>query len=335
MRVCIVGAGAIGGFLGARLAAAGQSEVSALARGATLDALRTRGWRLHQGGALVQAPARASESAADLGAQDVVVIAVKGHSLTAVAPTLAPLIGPHTVVLPAMNGVPWWFFDGMPGPYAGTRLESVDPGGAIGRAIPTASVLGCVVHISAATLEPGVVAHGMGERLIVGEIDGRESARLARLADVFSRAGITIKMSARIRNDIWYKLWGNLTMNPVSALTGATGDRVLDDPLVRRFCVAAMEEAAEIGRRIGCDVGQTPEDRHVITRKLGAFRTSMLQDAEAGRPLEIDAIVGAVNEIGAMVGVPTPNIDALFGLVRLFARVRGLYPVDGASTPRA
>jgi 2-dehydropantoate 2-reductase len=326
MKVCIVGAGAIGGFLGARLAAAGGSDVTAIARGATLDALKAHGWRVHQAGDVLQVPARASESAADLGVQDIVVIAVKGPALTTIAGGIAPLIGAETVVLPAMNGVPWWFFDGLPGPYAGTRLESVDPGGAIARAIPTSSVLGCVVHISAARLEPGVVAHGIGARLIVGEIDGRESARLARLADLFGRAEITIKTSARIRNDIWYKLWGNLTMNPVSALTGATGDCVLDDPLVRGFCVAAMEEAAEIGRRIGCDVGQTPEDRHAITRKLGAFRTSMLQDAEAGRPLEIDAIVGAVSEIGVKVGVPTPNVDALFGLVRLYARVRGLYP---------
>ncbi|MEO8304505.1 MAG: 2-dehydropantoate 2-reductase [Betaproteobacteria bacterium] len=331
MKVCIVGAGAIGGFLGARLAAAGGSDVSALARGATLEALRTHGWRLQLGGALVQAPARASDKAADLGVQDLVVIAVKGPALTGVAKSIAPLIGSQTVVLPAMNGVPWWFFDGVTGPYAGVRLDSVDPGGVIGRAIPTASVIGCVVHVSAATSEPGVVAHGIGDRLIVGEIDGRDSTRLARLVELFSRAGITVKTSARIRTDIWYKLWGNLTMNPVTALTGATGDRVLDDPLVRGFCVAAMEEAATIGRKIGCDVGQTPEDRHVITRKLGAFRTSMLQDVEAGRPLEIDAIVGAVREIGLKVDVATPNIDVLLGLVRLFARVRGLYPLDGAA----
>ena len=335
MKVCIVGAGAIGGFLGARLAASGGSEVSALARGATLEALRTHGWRLHQGGTRVQTPAQASDSAADLGEQDVVVIAVKGPALTTVANGIAPLIGSQTIVLPAMNGVPWWFFDGVPGPYAGIRLETVDPGGAIGRAIPTASVIGCVVHISAATLAPGVVAHGLGERLIVGEIDGRESARLAQLVQLFSRAGITMKASSRIRNDIWYKLWGNLTMNPVTALTGATGDRVLDDPLVRAFCVAAMEEAATIGRRIGCDVGQTPEDRHVITRKLGAFRTSMLQDVEADRPLEIDAIVGAVREIGVKVGVATPNVDALLGLIRLFARVRGLYPEEGVASGRS
>ncbi len=331
MKVCIVGAGAIGGFLGARLAAAGRSEVSALARGATLEALSAHGWRLRQGEALMQTPARASDSAAELGVQELVVIAVKGPALTAVAGSIAPLIGAQTVVLPAMNGVPWWFFGGAADPYAGMRLESVDPGGAIGRALPATNVIGCVVHASAVAVEPGLVLHRGGDGLIVGEIDGSESVRLARLVELFSHAGFTVTSSRHIRTDIWYKLWGNMTMNPVSALTGATGDRVLDDPLVRAFCSAAMGEAAAIGARIGCVVNQSADDRHVITRKLGALKTSMLHDVEAGRPLEIDAIIGAVREIGGKVGVATPNIDALLGLIRLFARTRGLYPEAGAS----
>ncbi len=326
MKVCIVGAGAIGGLLGTRLAVAGRSEVSALARGATLSALREHGWRLRHGDALIRAPARASENPADLGAQDLVVVAVKGPALPAVAPRIGPLLGPATMVLPAMNGVPWWFFDDPAVPYAGARLESVDPGGSVARALPTKSVIGCVVHASASAPEPGLVAHNVGDGLTIGEIDGRESARLGALAELLGHAGFEVTRSAQIRTQIWYKLWGNLTMNPVSALTGATADRVLDDPLVRNFCAAAMEEIAAIGARIGCEVKQTPAERHVITRKLGAFKTSMLQDAEAGRPLEIDAIIGAVKEIGIKVGVVTPNIDALFGLVRLFARVRGLYP---------
>jgi 2-dehydropantoate 2-reductase len=326
MRVCVVGAGAVGGFVGARLAAAGRAQVVAIARAATLAALREHGWRLRQGEAWVKAPAKASDDAAQFGVQDLVIVAVKAPALAAVAPAIAPLIGPETIVLPAMNGVPWWFFEGRDGPFAHLRLETVDPGGAIGRALPAAQVIGCVVHASISTPQPGVVVHNVGDRLIIGEIDGRESLRLARVAELLSHAGFTVERSARIQNDVWYKLWGNMTMNPVSALTGATGDRVLDDPLVRRFCMDAMDEAAAIGKRIGCDVGQTAEARHVITRKLGAFRTSMLQDAEAGRPLEIDAIIGVVKEIGGKVGVATPNIDALLGLIRLFARVRGLYP---------
>jgi 2-dehydropantoate 2-reductase len=326
MKVCIVGPGAIGGLMGTRLAAAGRSDVSAIARGATLSALRTHGWRLQQRDALIRVPARAFESAAELGVQDLVVIAVKGPALPEVAQAIAPLLGPETLVLPAMNGVPWWFFDAPAVPYAGTRVESVDPRGSIGRAVPTRNVIGCVVHASASTLEPGLVVHGSGDGLIIGEIDGRESARVAALAELLGHAGFAVTRSDHIRTEIWYKLWGNLTMNPVSALTGATADRVLDDPLVRRFCSAAMDEAAAIGARIGCEMKQTAEERQAVARTLGAFKTSMLQDVEAGRPLEIDAIIGAVTEIGVKVGVATPNIDGLLGLVRLFGRVRGLYP---------
>ena len=326
MKVCIVGAGAIGGLLGTRLAAAGPSDVSAIARGATLSALREHGWRLRQADSLIRGPAKASEDAAELGVQDLVVIAVKGPALPDVAQRIGPLLGPGTMLLPAMNGVPWWFFDDPAGAYAGTRLESVDPGGSIAKALPTKSVIGCVVHASAAALEPGLVLHNVGDGLTIGEIDGSDTARIGALAELLGHAGFAVTRSPNIRTQIWYKLWGNLTMNPVSALTGATADRVLADPLVRKFCTAAMEEVAAIGARIGCEVKQTPDERHAITRKLGAFKTSMLQDVEAGRPLEIDAIIGVVKEIGVKVGIATPNIDGLLGLVRLFARVRGLYP---------
>jgi len=324
MKVCIAGVGAIGGFVGARLGAAGH-EMSALARGATLEALRRHGLRLDQGGERIAAPVRAGEDAARLGAQDLVVIAVKGPALGAIAPLIAPLLGPDTVVVPAMNGVPWWFFDGLPGPFAGTRLESIDPGGAIAAAIPTRHVVGCVVHASCSTPEPGLVRHAMGAGLIVGEPVGGRSARVEGLVQELARAGFEAKLSERIQQDLWYKLWGNMTINPVSALTGATADRILDDPLVRDFCSAAMGEAAAIGAKIGCAVTQSAEERHAVTRKLGAFKTSMLQDAEAGRPMEIDGLLTAVREIGAKVGVATPNIDALLGLARLFARVKGLY----------
>ena len=326
MKVCVVGAGAIGGFLGTRLAATGEVSVAALARGATLVALRDQGWRLQTGAALVHAPAATtSDDPSALGPQDLIIITVKGQALPALAPTLTPLIAADTLVLPAMNGVPWWFSDGIAA--LGARpLESVDPGGGIAATIAGRQVIGCVVHASAATAAAGITLHRMGRGLIIGEPAGGRSARVQALGGLLTRAGFEVTCSQRIRYDIWYKLWGNMTMNPVSALTGATMDRVLDDALLRAFCSRAMAEAAAIGACIGCEVRESPEDRHAVTRKLGAFKTSMLQDVEALRPLELDALVGAVREIGQRVGVATPNCDALFGLTRLFGRVRGLYP---------
>jgi 2-dehydropantoate 2-reductase len=325
-RVAVVGAGAIGGFVGARLALAGH-EVSVFARGATLAALREHGLRLEQGGVRTPAPlAAASDEAARLGAQDLVIVAVKGPSMAAVAPAVGTLCGEGTVVLPAVNGVPWWFTQGLEGVLGAEPLAHVDPGGHIAAVIPAAAVLGGVVHVSAATAEPGLVVHRNGRGLIVGEPSGGASERSAAVVALLADAGFDATASDHIRRDAWYKLWGNLTMNPVSALTGATADQVLDDPLVRALCSAAMREAAAIGERIGCRIDQRPEDRHAVTRRLGAFRTSMLQDAEAGRPLELDAIVGAVHEMGRRLSIPTPAIDGLFGLARLFGRVRGLYP---------
>ena len=325
MRICIAGAGAIGGLIGARLAATGMHVTSALARGPTLAALRRHGWRLREGGELQRAAVVPSDDARVLGVQDLVVIAVKAPALPALAPQLAPLIGEHTIVLPAMNGVPWWFGPATPA-LAGAPLASVDPGGAIARAIPLHHVVGCVVHASALTAEPGLTVHKMGNGLLIGEPAGGLSERVEQLRLLLEMAGFETTASPDIRRGAWYKLWGNLVMNPVSALTGATADRILDDALVRGFCNAAMAEAAAIGALIGCGIEQSPEDRNALTRRLGAFKTSMLQDAEARRPLELDAIVGAVAEIGDRLRVPTPNIDALLGLARLFARERGLYP---------
>ncbi|MFT4099615.1 MAG: 2-dehydropantoate 2-reductase [Burkholderiaceae bacterium] len=325
MKIAIYGAGAIGGLIGARLAASGAASVSAVARGATLAALRSEGWRLRHDGAELRADVRASDRPAELGPQDLVVVAVKGPALASVAESVAPLIGPATVVLPAINGVPWWFGQGIDA-LSGAPLRSIDPQGAILAAMPLAHIVGCVVHASAASTTPGVVEHRIGRELIIGEPSGQHSARLREVQAVLTAAGFDVRVSERIRQDIWYKLWGNLTMNPVSALTGATADQVLDDPLVRAFCSAAMREAAQVGERIGCPIAQTPEDRHAVTRKLGAFKTSMLQDVEAGRPIELDAIVAAVAEIAGRLGLATPNIDALLGLTRLFARRRGLYP---------
>jgi 2-dehydropantoate 2-reductase len=329
MKICIYGAGAIGGFLGAKLAATGQHQLSAVARGATLQALQTDGFVLQTAQGRVQGPVIATAKPAELGVQDLVIIAVKGQSMAAVAPTIAPLLGPKTLVLPAMNGVPWWFGQGVAG-LGDAPLDSVDPGGTIAAAIPVAQVLGCVVHASTFTVSPGVVGHKMGQGLIIGEPAGGDSVRVQGLTGVLREAGFDVTASANIRQDLWYKLWGNLTMNPVSALTGATIDRIHADPLLLGFCSAAMREASLIGARVGCPIEQTPEDRHQITAKLGAFKTSMLQDVEAGRSIELDGIVTAVRELAQRVGVATPHIDALLGLTRVFAQTQGLYPQAGA-----
>jgi 2-dehydropantoate 2-reductase len=249
---------------------------------------------------------------------------VKAHSLDSALEALEPMIGPDTAVVAALNGVPWWFFDGFGGPCQGHRLASVDPDGRIAVTVPTRNVVGCVVHVSCSAPEPGLVRHHRGTGLILGEPDHSDSPRVRELAALLRTAGFDATVSREIQKDVWYKLWGNMTMNPVSALTGATGDLILDDELVMAFCHAAMREAAEIGRRIGCPVSESPEDRSRVTRKLGVVKTSMLQDAEAGRRLELDALVAAVREVGAVVGLPTPSIDALLGLTRLSAAVRGL-----------
>jgi len=323
-KVCIYGAGAIGAWIGTRLGLAG-SAVSVVARGATLQALQAHGLRCDLDGQTLAVPVQASADAASLGVQDLVVIAVKAPALQDVARGIAPLLGPHTVVLTAMNGVPWWFFAGFGGDYAGTPLQAIDPQGEIAAAIPAQQVIGCVVHASCALAGPGHAKHHFGNRLIVGEPSGQATQRVQQLVALLTRAGFETELSPQIQKDIWYKLWGNMTVNPVSALTGATTDLILDDPLVRDFISRVMYEARDIGARIGIPIAQQPEDRHAVTRKLGAFKTSMLQDVEAGRPVELDALVTVVRELGTLTGVPTPYTDTLLGLARLHARVQGLY----------
>lgn len=324
MKICIYGAGAIGGLIGTRLAATGQHCLSAVARGATLAALQTHGFRVQSSTGMLCGPVQAEQDPARLGPQDVVVVAVKGGALPGVALNIAPLLGPDTVVLPALNGVPWWFGESLPA-LRGLELPAVDPGGALSEAIPLKHVLGCVVHASASCPEPGLVQHRLGQGLIIGEPLGGHSERVQTLAAVLREAGFEVTESNRIQQDVWYKLWGNMTMNPVSALTGTTTDQILADPLLRDFCSAAMREAAAIGERLGCPIAQSPEDRHALTLKLGAIKTSMLQDVEAGRGIELDAIVTAVQQLGQVLGEPTPFINALLGMTRVFARQRGLY----------
>ena len=325
MRACVYGMGAIGGAIGYGLAKSG-CELSGVARGATLDALRERGLRFTDGREEGAVALKAAEDPAELGEQDLVVVAVKAPSLPEIASRIAPLIGERTIVLPAMNGVPWWFFQGFGGELEGRSLRAVDREGAIAAAIPARSLVGCVVHFGASCPEPGLVRAQPSRRLILGEPSGPPSERLRALCGALSAAGFETEASARIQSDIWYKLWGNMTMNPLSALTGATMDKILDDPLVAGFCMGIMAEAKRIGARIGCPIDQDGEERMAITRKLGAFKTSMLQDVEARRSVELDALVASVKEIAGLLGEATPNIDILLGLARLQARTLGLYP---------
>ena len=324
MKVCIYGAGAIGGWIGSWLARAGCS-VSVVARGATLDALQLHGLRLQEGNDTSSQPVASSASPAELGVQDLVILAVKAPALGDVVRHLAPLVGPDTLVLTAMNGVPWWFLQGFGGALAGTRLTSVDPTGALAEALPTRHIIGCVVHSSCSTQEPGLVRHHFGKTLILGEPSGEKTERVQQLAALLNKAGFDAQVSRQIQKDIWYKLWGNMTVNPISALTGATTDLIMQDDLVRGFISRVMLEAKDIGARLGIDIAQQPEDRQQLTLKLGAFKTSMLQDVEAGKALELDALVAAVRELGQLTHVDTPYTDALLGLARLQARVRGLY----------
>ena len=324
-KVAIVGAGAIGGWMGMHLARAGV-QISVLARGDTLTALQRNGLQLHQGGELHHMPVKASNDAAELGVQDLVVISVKAPALASIAQQIGPLIGQDTVVLTAMNGVPWWFLQGFGGPVQGQSLGTVDPQGTIARAIPAQHVIGGVVHASCSVDAPGVIRHHFGDGLIVGEPSGANTPRVQALHALLQKAGFNATLSPQIQKDIWFKLWGNMTVNPISALTGATSDRLLDDALVRGFMSRVMLEARAIGECIGIPIAQEPEDRHAITRKLGTFKTSMLQDVEAGKPVELDALVSAVRELGQMTGVATPFTDALLGLSRLHARGLGLYP---------
>ena len=325
MRIGIVGAGAIGTWLAARLAAAGH-EVSVLARGATLAALQRDGARVRRDDDMLAAPVRASDDASVLGVQELLVVATKSQALPEVAAATTAMIGADTVILPATNGVPWWFLTGAPAPFADAPLRSVDPDGACAAHWPADQVCGCVVHASTWVVEPGLVHHVMGEGLIIGAVTEALAPRIEAIAAALTAGGFEVTCSASVREDIWYKLWGNMTMNPMSAITGATCDLILDDPAARGFASAIMNEAAQIGAAIGCPVEGDPEARHEVTRKLGAFKTSMLQDAEAGRPLELAALLYAPKEIAELAGIATPTLDSLIGMMRVFERVRGFAP---------
>ncbi|PYM32767.1 MAG: 2-dehydropantoate 2-reductase [Candidatus Rokuibacteriota bacterium] len=326
-RVCVVGVGAVGGLIAAKLAQAGY-PVDVLARGEHLRAIEANGLALIEGQTRATVRVATASDPTALGPHDVVFIAFKAPSLVCSAGALTPLLGPDTVLVPAMNGVPWWFFHRFGGRLVGTRLSSVDPGGAISRSLPAEQVIGSVVHLSSSIAAPGVIRRGFGNVLIVGEPSGERSGRLARVIKMLEQGGFTVKPTPEIQREVWLKLWGNMNMNPISALTGSTADAVLDDPLTAQLVRDMMEEAAAVGRALGIEMSMTASERIAVTRELGAFKTSMLQDLESGRPLEIDAILGAPCEIGDRLGIPMPFSKAVLGLTRQRARNLGLYAYE-------
>ena len=324
MKICIFGAGAIGGYMGAKLAAAG-AEVSLVARGPHLAAMRERGLTLIEEDATTTVPVTASDNAADLGPQDYVIVTLKAHSVPPVVAKMQPLIGPDTTVVSGVNGVPWWYFHKIGGPLEGTRLASVDPGDAQWTGFGPDRVLGCVVYPAAEVVEPGVVKHIEGNRFSLGEPDGSKSERAVRLSEALTAAGLKAPVRPKLRDEIWVKLWGNLSFNPISALTHATLDVLCTDPGTRGVARAMMLEAQEIAEKLGVKFPIDVDRRIEGGAAVGAHRTSMLQDLDQGRPMEIDALVGSVRELGQITGTPTPTIDTVLALVQLRARIAGLY----------
>jgi 2-dehydropantoate 2-reductase len=319
MRICVFGAGAIGSLIGARLAASG-ADVSLIARGAHLDAIRERGLVLLEGEQTVTVRPRATDDPAELGPQDYVIVTLKAGSVPEAVDAMAPLLDAQTSIVTAQNGIPWWFFHGFPGAFAGRRIESVDPGGRVWDALGPERAIGCVVYPSCEAIEPGVVRHLGGERLMVGEPDGSVSPRVEEIAAALHAAGFRAPVRRRIRDDIWLKLWGNVSFNPVSALTMATVREIGAHPASLAVVRAMMEEAAAVARALGARFPVEVERRIEWALDAGEHKTSMLQDLERGRPMEIGALVGAVAELGRLVEVATPTIDVVLGLLELRAR---------------
>jgi 2-dehydropantoate 2-reductase len=317
-RICIVGVGAIGGCMAGALSPLPDVTLTAVARGATLDSLRRRGLTIAGSGGTVQhVELEATSQPAKLGRQDMLIIATKGQALPKVAPALAPLVGPDTVIVPLLNGVPWWYFAHLDGPAAGLQLDSVDPDGIVTKHLPPAQVVGAVVHFSASSPLPATVSRGNGNQLIVGDPTGRAPDAVARVRALMAAGGFDVELSAEIHREVWYKLWGNLCLNPISALTRATVDAIVADPQTRELCTRIMAEAAAVSERFGIRIDASADDRIAVAGKLGRFKTSMLHDAESGRRLELAPLLGAVCEIAAHLDVPVPYTRMVLGLARL------------------
>jgi 2-dehydropantoate 2-reductase len=318
MRITVFGAGAIGGYVAVKLASAGH-DVSIVARGAHLVAIRERGLVVDERGVRRGLRLRATDRAEELGVQELVIIAVKAHALAAAAPEIAALLGPGTILLPAQNGIPWWFSYRASGGLEALPIVAVDPDGRIAVQLDPARVIGCVVYLAAAVTEPGLIRSFGGNRLVLGEPDGRATARLARVSELLAGAGVKIETTTWIRDAVWTKLWGNVAFNPLSVLTGAGMGSMAEDPAVRAVLRAAMQEMQQVALRLGARFHRDVDERIEEARRVGDFKTSMLQDVEAGRPIEIEAMVGAVVELGRRVGVETPLLETIGALARLRA----------------
>ncbi len=325
MRICIFGAGAIGGYLGAMLAEAGH-EISLVARGAHLQALESNGLALEIGGRTLKSRPKASADSAELGPQDHVIVSVKAPALPSVAKTIRPLLGPETTIVTALNGIPWWFFQGFGGAHDGRSLTSVDPDGTLARGLEARRIIGCVVHAGCSVPAPGVIRHSSGDLFIFGEPAGGDSPRVRALAQAITGCGLRGEVHPRIQQAVWMKLLGNMSMGPVSILTGGTLAGMARDPALRKLCAAMMEEAVAAGNKFGLDPGMTIEARIDLGAKLGEFKPSMLQDLEKNRPMELDAFLAATIELARLVDVPTPTIETIQALCLHKARVAGLYP---------
>ena len=324
MKICIFGAGAIGGYMGAKLAQVG-ADVSLVARGPHLEAMQANGLRLVEEESETSVRVNATERPADLGAQDYVIVTLKAHSVPALVPHMAPLIEKNTTVVSGVNGVPWWYFYRLGGPLEGTKLASVDPGNAQWDGFGPERVLGCVVYPAAEVIQPGVIKHIEGNRFSLGEPDGSKSPRALALAEVLNKAGLKAPVRPKLRDEIWIKLWGNLSFNPISALTHATLDVLCTDQGTRSVARAMMVEAQTIAEKLGVRFPIDVDRRIAGGAAVGAHRTSMWQDLDLGRPMEIDALVTSVQELGRLTDTQTPTIDAVLALIQLRARSAGLY----------
>ncbi len=320
MKFCIVGAGAIGGFVGAKLALAGE-DVTFIARWKNLDAIRARGMtvKMNDGTVLEARSAKATDNFAAVGHVDCVILALKSHQVEAVVYQLPPLLGPKTTIITMQNGIPFWYFHNHGGALAGSTVEAVDPRGVCKDAIPADRIIGCVVYPATELVAPGQVRHVEGDRFPLGELDGSISNRVKDLADVFVKSGLKSPVLDNIRNEIWLKLWGNLTFNPISALTHATLQDICQFPLGRELAANMMREAQAVAEKLGASFRVALEKRIDGAEKVGKHKTSMLQDVEAGRAIEIDALVGSVVELGRLTGVPTPTITAIYQASKLLA----------------
>jgi 2-dehydropantoate 2-reductase len=321
MKIAIIGAGAIGGYVGVKLALAGE-DVTFIVRGANLQAIRSNGMKLidHDGNEQVARGVKASNDYTAVGVQDIVILAMKAHQLEAVVDELPKLIGPETLIVTMQNGLPFWYFHQHGGALAGSPVKSVDPSGRIAAAIPAAQVIGCVVYPASELIAPGVVRHIEGDRFPVGELDGLTSERVQRVADCFVKAGFKSPVLDNIRSEIWLKLWGNLTFNPISSLAHATLEDICRFPLTRELAAAMMTEAQTVANKLGITFRVNIDKRIAGAEKVGKHKTSMLQDIEAGRAPEIDALVGSIVELGRLTDTPTPHIDTVYALVKLLAK---------------